>query len=316
MNGKWLNSTKVVQEKNKDLVLAAFYSNDKKGKTIDGLLVQRININDGKIISTSDKAINNSLLTSDNGDDKDDDDDKDEDKEERREREKLNKLKDEGEGFSKYMQFRNIFYTPDDGLVILAEQYHQYVTVSHTSSSTGAAGVAMGGSSTTTYHYTSGDLMVCKVSAKGDISWLQILPKDQRETISVSGPSYGMGYGLSYSYTGYFDLGNRPFYSGFGAMQTDGTINVIFNDSPKNIGVTQAGQKTKRIYRYAKSDCYLLNIDAISGKLGRKLFFSNTDVPTAMPRLGSIINNDMYLVGKTDRVFGKTKLAVAKISVK
>jgi len=317
VNGKWLNSTKVVQEKNNDLVLAAFYSNSKKGKTVDGLLVQRININDGTIISTSDKEINNSLLTA-NNDDKDDsdDDDKDEDKEERKERERLNKLKDEGEGFSKYMQFRNIFYTPDNGLVILAEQYHQYVTVSQAPGTAGVAGMVSGGSSTTTYHYISGDLMMCKITADGNIGWLEILPKDQRETISITGASYGMGYGFSYSYSGYFDFGNRPFYSGFGAMQTDGNIQVIFNDSPKNIGVTQAGQKTKRIYRYAKSDCYLLNIDAISGKVGRKQFFSNTDVPTAMPRLGSIINNEMYMVGKTDRVFGKTKLAIAKVTVK
>ncbi|UPK69032.1 hypothetical protein [Chitinophaga filiformis] len=317
VNGKWLNSTKVVQEKNKDLVLAAFYSNSKKGKTIDGLLVQRININDGTIISTSDKAINNSLLTADNGDDdKDDDDDKDEDKEERKERERLNKLKDEGEGFSKYMQFRNIFYTPDNGLVILAEQYHQYVTVSSTAGTPGAAGMMTGGSSTTTYHYLSGDLLMCKINATGDIGWLEILPKDQRETISITGPSYSMGFGLSYSYTGYFDLGGRPFYSGFGAMQSDDNIQVIFNDSPKNTGVTQAGQKAKKIYRYAKSDCYVLNIDAISGKLARKQFFSNTEVPTAMPRLGSIINNEMYLIGKTDRTFGKTKLAIGKITLK
>jgi hypothetical protein len=316
VNGKWLNSTKVVQEKNKDLILAAFYSNSKKGKTVDGLLVQRININDGTVISTSDKEINNSLLTADNDNGDDDDKDDTEDKEERKEREKLNKLKDEGEGFSKYMQFRNIFYTADNGLVILAEQYHQYVTVSQSSSSApGIPGVG-NGSSTTTYHYISGDMMMCKIDAKGNIGWLQIMPKDQRETISITGASYGMGFGLSYSYTGYFDLGNRPFYSGFGAMQTDGNIQVIFNDSPKNTGVTQAGQKTKRIYRYAKSDCYLLNIDAISGKLARKQFFSNTEVPTAMPRLGSIINNEMYVVGKTDRVFGKTKLAIAKITVK
>ena len=313
INGKWLNSTKVVQEKNKDLVLAAFYSNSKKGRSVDGLLVQRININDGTIISTSNKEINNSLLTTDNGDDdKDDDDDKDE----RKEREKLNKMKDEGEGFSRYMQFRNIFYTPDNGLVILAEQYYQYVSVSYSPGTAGAGGMVTGGTNTTTSHYNSGDLMMCKIDADGNIGWLEILPKDQREIISLTGPSYNTGIGINYSYTGYFDIENRPFYSGFGAMQTDSSIQIIFNDSPKNIGVLMAGQKTKKIYRFTKSDCYFLNINAISGKLERKQLFSNTDVPTAMPRLGAIINNEMYLVGKTDRVLGKNKIAVAKITVK
>jgi hypothetical protein len=315
INGKWLNSTKLVQEKNKDLVLAAFYSNNKKGKTIDGLLVQRIDVNDGTIISTSDKQINNSLLSSDDDNGDDDTADADEDKDERKARENLNKLKDEGEGFSKYMQFRNIFYTADNGVIILAEQYHHYVTVSQ--SNPGAIGMAsMGaGSSTTTYHYLSGDMMMCKIDAAGNISWLQILPKDQRETIQISGSSSYMGP-FTFSFSGFFDEGNMPFYSGFGAMQTDGNIQVIFNDSPKNASVTQAGQKRKKIYRYAKSDCFVLSIDAISGKLTRNQFFSNSEVPTAMPRLGSIINNEMYMVGKTDRVFGKTKIAVAKITLK
>ena len=43
INGKWLISTKLVQKGDKDLVLAAFYNNEKRGKTIDGMLVQRIN---------------------------------------------------------------------------------------------------------------------------------------------------------------------------------------------------------------------------------------------------------------------------------
>lgn len=314
INGKWLNSTKLVQEKNKDLILAAFYSNDKKGKTIDGLLVQRIDVNDGKVITTSDKQINNSLLSADDDNNEDDIPDEDEDKEERKARAQLNKMKDEGEGFSKYMQFRNIFYTKDNGLVILAEQYHHYVTVAHNYSS--AVGVAIStGSSTTIYHYNSGDLMMCKIDATGNINWLQILPKDQREVIQLPGTMSTFGL-VGYSYTGFFDDGNMPFYSGFGAMQTDENIQILFNDNPKNNNITQAGQKDKKIYRYAKSDCFWLTIDVNSGKITRKQFFSNAGTPTAMPRLGSIINNEMYMVGKTDRMMGKSKISVAKISIK
>jgi hypothetical protein len=59
-----------------------------------------------------------------------------------------------------------------------------------------------------------------------------------------------------------------------------------------------------------------VSLDEVSGKYQRKLFFSNSEVPTAMPRHGSVIGQDMYMVGKTDRLFGKTKLAVAKITSK
>ncbi|MBV8255150.1 MAG: hypothetical protein JO154_21285 [Chitinophaga sp.] len=314
INGKWLVSSKLVQERNKDLVLAAFYSNAKKGKTIDGLLVQRINVNDGKVLSTSDKIINNSLLSTDldNGDD--DTEDKDESKEERKMRESLAKMKDEGEGFSKRMRFRNIFYTADNGLVILAEYFHHYVTSSTTTSSP-TAGFSVGRSSTTYYStYISGDLMMCKIDASGNIGWLQVLPKNQREVIQYYGgssPTVGIGFSFTY-----FMDGNRPFYSGFGAVQAGNTIQIIFNDHTKNAGVVQAGQKAKAINRYSKADCYVLNLDGTSGKFTRSLFFSNKEIPTAMPRLGAVIGNDMYMVGKSDRMMGKSKIAVAKITVK
>ncbi len=313
INGKWLISTKLVQEKNKDLILAAFYSNQKKGKTIDGMLVQRINVSNGTVISTSDKPINNSLLSAnqDNADN-DTDDDKDESKEEKKMRESLNKLKDEGEGFSKYMQFRNIFYTADNGLIILAEHYHQFITTSQ-SYSAGANGTPGQWTSTTNYNYISGDLMMCKVDASGNIGWLQIIPKTQREVIQTSGRTYGSGFQYT---TSYFMGGNRPFYSGFGAIQTANTIQIIFNDNTKNASVIQAGQKAKTINRFSKSDCFVLNVNETTGEFKRKVFFTNNDVPTAMPRLGIVAGNEMYMVGKTDRIFGKSKVALAKITVK
>ncbi|MFB6455531.1 hypothetical protein ACE38W_09705 [Chitinophaga sp. Hz27] len=313
INGKWLISTKLVQEKSKDLVLAAFYSNTKKGRTIDGLLVQRINVNDGSILSTSDKAINNSLLSAyGDADDNDDTEDKDDSKEERKMRENLNKMKDEGEGFSRYMQFRNIFYTADNGLVILAESYHHYISTSQ-SYTPGPNGMSGSWNTTTYYNYISEDMMMCKIDAAGNIGWIQMLPKKQREVIRASGPTTtGIGYSYSYSY---FLGGNRPFYSGFGAIQSGNTIHILFNDNTKNASVVQAGQKVKSTLRFSKTDCYILDLDGTSGKFNRKLFFSNKEVPTAMPRLGAVIGNDMYMVGKSDRMIGKTKIAVAKITI-
>ncbi|MBO9729245.1 MAG: hypothetical protein J7623_11465 [Chitinophaga sp.] len=313
INGKWLTNTKIVQEKNKDLILAAFYSNAKKGKTIDGLLVQRINSSDGKVVSTSDKKINNSLLSGDQDND-DNDDDKDESKEDRKKREELKKLQEEGEGFSKYMQFRKIFYTADNGLVIIAERYDHYIT--STQSYTEGHNNMPGQWRTTTYSvFLSGDLMMCKIDASGNIGWLQIVPKKQREEMpgatasSIVSPSLSTG-----AY--YFQNLGRPYYSGFAALQTKGNIQMLFNDNPKNIAVTQAGQKAKSIHTFTKSDCFLVNIDELSGKVTRKVFFSNTEIPTAMPRLGAIVGNDMYLVGKAIKAFSKSRVAVGKITIK
>ncbi|WP_143304562.1 hypothetical protein [Chitinophaga vietnamensis] len=314
INGKRLTNTKIVQERNKDLVLAGFYSNQKRGGAIDGLLVQRINLNDGKVISTSDKPINYSLLSTEQDKaDSEDGEDKEESKEDRKVREDLNRKKEDEEGFSRIMQFRKIFYTADNGLVILAETYAHFEYTSQTSP-TVMNGIV--GQTQTTSHsvYSSGDLLMCKIDAAGNIGWLQILPKRQWESIrGATTTSYGYGIQADISY---FMDGNRPFYSGFGAFQTSGNIQLLYNDNPKNIAVTQAGQKARSAYRFGKSDCFLVNIDEVSGKVSRKVFFSNTDVPTAMPRLGAIIGNDMYMVGKSDRMIGKSKIAVARITIK
>jgi hypothetical protein len=309
INGKWLTSTKVVQEKDKDLVLAAFFNNQRKGKTIDGMLIQRINAVSGEVISTSEKAINNSLLSgeADESGSEDGGDNDDESRHERKERERLDKIRDEGDAFSKYMQFRNVFYTSDNGLLILAEKYHHYTYTSQ-SYSPGTNG-SQGRYTSTTYSVDEcGELLMCKIDAAGNIGWLQVLPKAQRE-VAVIG--YDRGVGIN----SFFDAANRPFYAGFGAIQTPNTIQIIFNDNPRNATVTQPGQKVKTARRFGKSDCFVLSVDQLTGKSDRKQFFTNADVPTSMPRLGSVIGDEMYIIGKDDRIFGKTKIAVGKITI-
>ena len=307
INGKWLISTKLVQKGDKDLVLAAFYNNEKRGKTIDGMLVQRINPVTGAVISTSEKEINNSMLTGEVDSTVEETDNDDETRAERKEREKLDKIKDEGEAFSHLMQFRDIFYTEDKGLVFLAEKYHHYTYTTQTYTP-GSNGFSSSYSTTTYSVYECGDLMMCKVDAGGNISWLKILPKAQREVIAE-------GYSNSFAAPSFFDPANRPFYAGFGALEANNSINIIFNDNPKNATVTQPGQKVKRTLRFGKSDCFVVSLNELTGKITRNQFFSNTTVPTSMPRLGSVISDNMYIVGKDDRMLGKSKIAVAKITL-
>lgn len=308
INGKWLTSTKLVLEKNKDLVLVAFYNNNRRGKTIDGMLVQRINPITGEVIATSEKQINNSLLSAESDDAPGEADDEKETRAERKEREALDRIKDEGEAFSKYMQFRNVFYTPDNGLVILAEKYHQY-TYSTQDYSPGMNG-SPGRMRTSTYLvYECGDLLSCKIDVSGNIGWMQVFPKAQREVIQVGSSS-------GYFSTGFFDVANRPFYAGFGAMQSANAVHIFFNDNPKNAVVIQPGQKLKTANRFGRSDCYVLTVDEATGKCTRKMLFSNSDIPTSMPRLGSVVDASMYIVGKEDRLFGQSKIAVGKITLK
>ena len=317
IDAKWLISTKVAQIPNKDIVLAAFYSNTKKGKEINGMLVQRINAGNGEVISTSQKELNTSLIsaideTQDNTDDGDD-----ESKQERKEREKLEKIKDEEDGFSKYLRFRNFVYTDDKGIVILAEKYHHY-TYSTTNFNAGGFGGMAGGSRTTFYDvYECGDMMMSKMDQTGNISWLHVLPKNQKEIIQSSTSNAGMGLSFNVG-SNFFSVYNFPFYAGLGSLALPGknSLAILFNDNSKNENVLQLGQKVKLATRFSKTECYAVYLDAATGKYTRKSIFSNRDQPTAMPRLGIAIGKDFYLIGKEDKLIGKTKIAVGKITFK
>lgn len=309
INGKWLTSTKLILGNGKDMILAAFYAKDKKKGGIDGLLVQRINPVTGEVLGTAEKEINNSMLDIDNGAaEEDKNEDEKESKAERTEREKLAKLKDEGEGFSRHMTFRNIFYTSDNGLVLLAEYAHNY-SYQSSSYSPGTNGMPGRWTYYTNYIYNCGDIMMCKVDASNQISWLQIIPKFQTESTRSGGTSTGTGI----SFSSFFVDGGRPYYGGFGAMQTKNQIKIFFNDHSKNANVINPGQKYSRTLNFGKSDCFVVSLNEVTGKFQRNLFYSNTDIPTSMPRLGSVIGEHMFLVGKEPRILGKTKIAVGKI---
>ncbi len=318
ISDKWLVSTKVLQVPNSDIVLAAYYSNNKKDREINGMMIQRISPITGEVINTSLKEINTGLIKKIDETEDEEEEDDEETKKEKSERKKLKKLQEDEEGFSKFTRFRNILYTPDSGLVILSERYREY-TYSTTSYQGGSA--AMGGMRmTTTWYkaYECGNLMMSKIDKSGNISWLNIIPKNQQEVIRI-GSNSSFGAGPNFSYTGpnfFVNSANMPFYAGFGILPSNDFITIIFNDHKKNEDVMELGQKVKGIGNFRKSDCFGVKLDLLTGKYTRKYLFSNSDMPIAMPRLGTAIGNFLYIVGKDDRTFGKTKIAIAKISVK
>ncbi len=318
VDGKWLVSTKVIQIPQKEIVISAFYSNSKKGKDIDGLLVQRVNPVTGEIIGTSSKEINTGLISKLENEDDDEDGDE-ESKKERRERKKLEKIQDDEDGFSKYMRFRNVFsVAADGGIVILAEKYHHYqYTEVTTSSSSGGGFASMSTTRTVTYQvYECGDLMMAKVDANGNIAWLHVLPKEQREVIQSSGSNTsGVSFSGGSGFFNYSDF-NMPFYAGFGVLAGSKNASIIFNDSKKNLNTLELGQKTRKISYFRKSECFAVDLDLTTGKYTRNILFSNNDVPTAMPRLSSGFGTTMYMIGKEDRMLGKSKIAVAKVTLK
>lgn len=312
INGKWLISTKVSQVKGKELVLAAFYSNTKKGSEVNGMMVQRIDPSSGEIISTSQKELNTSLISMV----EDANDDDDESKQERRERERLEKIKAEEDGFSKHFRFRNFIVGADGGLVILAEAFHTYTYTLYNTNYSSGLNASAGGRMVTYKTYYSGDIMMSKIDAAGNLTWLNVLPKDQQERLETgsAGTSFGFSVGLSY----FEEFQGYPFYSGFASMPVPGKnmVAIIFNDGSRNADVTRLGQKVRRTLLFTKSDCYQVLLDTDKGTITRTGIFSNDDIPTSMPRMGTSFGNVFFIPARQQRLLAKSKISVGKIVFK
>lgn len=210
INGKWLVSSKVAQLPNTDLVIAAFYNNEKKAKEINGLMVERINPATGAIISTSLKEINRSMLAPELTNEVDEE----ETKQERKEREKFEKKQAEEEAFSNDLRFSNFTLTNDGGIVIMAEKYK---FSSWTDISTYQGASSMRTVSITTNTYESGDILMSKMNADGTLAWLNVLPKNQREI--TGGGNFAAGYDVNFAMGYSYFIGYRaPYFAGFSTM--------------------------------------------------------------------------------------------------
>jgi hypothetical protein len=299
IDGKYLVTGKMIQV-NGELVLAAFYSNEKKRKEINGMLVQRLNPATGDVLLTSKMDLNNSMISLV---EVEDDGKNDKNK-------KKDKDKDEDAGLAANLVFRNFYVTPDNGLIILAESYHRSEREARTFEP-GFGPHPVDRWTTTAYaNYQCGDIFMSKLSSTGTIEWLHALPKAQTESIELGHYSSSGGFGI----WGFFDgPDSRPFYAGFNSMEGKGVIHLFFNDSEANADVLQRGKKIRSISSFDWSSCYQVDLDIMSGKCTRKALFSNKGIPTCMPRLGSVAGNTMWVTGKVDRTLARSKILVGKI---
>jgi hypothetical protein len=292
IDGKFLVTSKVVQLKN-ELVLAAFYSNTKKKKEINGMLIQRIDPATGNILVSAQKELNASSISQ-----VDDDEEKKEDK----------RNADDEDGLTANLRFNKFYITADNALIVLAESYQQRV---QTVNSYGAGEHAVN-TSETYMVYDCGDVYMSRISAQGNIDWLHVVPKSQTEILEIgsgigTGSVGGIGGGMAYSY--YFsDSWNYPFFAGFGSIQGDKQVHIFFNDYDKNAGVLEPGQHIKKVHSYGKTSCYEICLDVVTGKYTKKEVFSNKDIPNAMPRLGVEMSDALYMTGKEGKHIAVGKL--------
>ncbi|HXD78451.1 MAG TPA: hypothetical protein VN616_11625 [Puia sp.] len=301
IDGKFLVNSKVIQSGN-ELILAAFYSDEKKRKEVDGLLVERLDPATGNILVSTKQELDRSKVTQvqDDGD-----------------APKKSGDEEEEHGLTGNIVFRSFYVAPDNGLVILAEKFRREIVTTYNSMQMMGPGNMYHNSSSTYANYHCEDIYMVKVSPGGQIDWLHDLPKNQLESVPIggsSGNSMGPSAGFGPSYNYFVELDARPFYAGFGSIAGKSKIHIFFNDTEDNASVLQPGGRIRRTSKFAKSSCYEVDLDMLTGKYSRKPLFTNRNIPISMPRLGVALNDILYLTGIEDRSFAKSKIIVGTIA--
>jgi hypothetical protein len=298
--GKMLLSAKVVTNANRDVFVCGYYTNDFKDKKVNGIVVNRINPLNGEVIMASEKAIDPSMIGKFTEDDT----------EETEKKGKSKELEGELEGFASNYRFKKVIIGQDNSIILIAEQYEVDI---RTSVQTNTVNGQIQTRTTTTYYYTSGDIMTTLIGSDGNIKFSSVIPKRQRESTGMSSSS--VGYGIVFSGS-FFVTGGMPFYSSFNCIPYRNKLFFFFNDHGDNGAVTQQGQSAKKVSNFSKSDCYSLMLDMETGKVTRKMLFTNNDEPTAMVRHGMVLNNELYLVALRWSMLGKSTIKLGRIQVK
>jgi len=289
------------------LALAGFYSNDPKKKEVNGVYLHKIDVTTGTVLQSSYKEISADMLDQAQEDENDLDEDQ---RKERKEKEKAKDRDGDDDGISKNFIIRGVEYNPMNGSMLLIAELSTFssYTRSYYNSSTRTWTYR------TYYVFTNSDLMVINANSKGQIEWINTLPKKQIETIE--GGSYG-GTGFYTDPTGFFAQGGgMPFYSSFSYMLRDNKLIFLINDHVQNIEVRKLGDKVKTVNNFRKSVAYAVTLDLNSGQFSRKMILSNEDDPVLMPRFSYVVGKDFYLPAMKMKALGKTEFKIGKISVK
>jgi hypothetical protein len=128
-------------------------------------------------------------------------------------------------------RIRSIVKDNEGGVIIVGEYYSFHVKTTTSN-----------GKTTTTYTWVYDDVIVSSFDKDGNENWTNVIPKEQRFSKSTSSVSFGIG-GPSLLVTAsipYSLKTQKNVYLGIVCAVHDENIYVIFNDHPKNVGMTEA----------------------------------------------------------------------------
>ncbi len=164
LKDKFINEVSLFESPNGEMICAGFYNDGTSSQSADGILVLYID-KQGKVVNSVSHEIPLHILNQ---------------YESKRTKRKQSKSEEKGKAEFLNLKFSDLTIQDDGSLILIGEQYFKithYVTTGTRSNS-----------SQTYYHYN--DILATKLSADGELVWMQKLPKMQKGKKGKGGMSY------------------------------------------------------------------------------------------------------------------------------
>ncbi len=161
---------------------------------------------------------------------------------------------------------------PDGRLTMVGEQFRYYE----------ACNTDAHGQRYCTYHYVYGNIIVVNFNTEGEVDWMELVPKYQHTT------------------------NDRGYYSSYALAQlSNGTIHLVFNDSPKNSYYEENGKLYGWKRSSSKTDIVLFSINE-KGETTRQILARGDDEDVmSRPRVSVQIDENQMLILAEDRRIAK-----------
>ena len=158
----------------------------------------------------------------------------------------------------------------EDGTITMIGEQYRYYQSCYTDAN---------GNTRCTNHYIYGNIILVKFDQGGEVEWMELIPKYQHTT------------------------NDGGYYSGYAIAQIpDGSLNLVFNDNPKNSYYGQSGKFYGWRRTSSKTDIIMYSIQ-LDGQLNRYLLAKGTDEEVmSRPSVSVQIDaNEMIILGEAKK---------------
>jgi hypothetical protein len=296
-----------------ELLLAAFYSNSSRKDAVSGFFINKIDVNESKMIPISRKEINPDMFAKSFVDYSDEFDDNVRSNQLRGMAQQI-RAKGSAREYPDETIIRSIIVNPSDSSMTIIGEIASFTFHTYTHKvrpSVQSTWIDYG-----LHTIKQKDILVINADKHGNIRWQNTISKSQEEE-EVD------GY-LSYPYFKYFDRNGlfypRPpvtDYSSFVPFVKNNSLIILMNDHTNNATNAKPGDMVKTVINFGKtSSLYAVKIDLSSGKMSRELVVANTPEALMRPKDTFVVNDEVFIPSISNFDKKTTKIKITKISLK